>query len=446
MRLTLACLGIALALGIAVGFSTTSATGQAAGQKGQTVPASLTDVGEFGENIYDLTKANDWTNAAEKLKALKEAAKKLGNDLKGVDLKRLNAVVTALDKAVPARDKAATLKESNQVTLIYSELVEPFNPQIPGAVTRLDHYGRELDIYVAAKDTGKLKTTTEFMQKTWDKLQPAVKAKGGEAEARKFTSLMDQLSAAKSVEDYGKLVTPILDEVDKLEQVFTAAKAPAKSAQPPAQAPAQKGEWQTEFGERKEDLTHTGRNTYFILEPGHYAVLVEGDEKLTVTVLNETKMVDGVETRVVEENETKGGKPVEVARNYYAISKKTNNIYYFGEDVDWCKDGKVVKHDGSWLAGVKGAKYGLMMPGTPVLKAKYYQEIAAGVALDRAEVISLNETVVTPAGTFKNCLKTEETSSLETNLKEYKLYAPGVGLVSDVSMKLVEHGFLNAKK
>ena len=87
------------------------------------------------------------------------------------------------------------------------------------------------------------------------------------------------------------------------------------------------------------------------MEPGYQLVLEDGDERLTITVLNETKMVDGVETRIVEERETKGGQPVEVSRNYFAISKRTNSVFYFGEDVDDYKDGKVAGHGGSWLAG-----------------------------------------------------------------------------------------------
>ena len=341
--------------------------------------------------------------------------------------------------------REATLLVANQVTLIAADLVEPFNPQVPAAVTRLDFYGRELEIGVAAKDSAGrlagLKVTGDLLRQTWDKIQPAVKAKGGEAEAKKFSGLMTKLGAAKSVEDYGKLVTPILDEVDNLEKVFTTK----KEAEAVVTGQVQTEEWTTDFGVSKDELTHTGRNTYFILEPGNFVVLVDGDERLTVTVLNETKMVDGVETRIVEEKETKGGKLVEISRNYYAISKKTSSVFYFGEDVDWYKDGKVTGHDGSWLSGVKGAKFGLMMPGTPLLKSKCHQEIAAGAAMDRAEIVSLTQTVVTPAGTFAKCLKTEETSSLEPGTKEYKLYAPGIGLIGDTSMRLVEHGFVKKK-
>jgi hypothetical protein len=52
----------------------------------------------------------------------------------------------------------------------------------------------------------------------------------------------------------------------------------------------------------------TGKNDYFILEP-RYQVILEGKEdgkklQMIMTVLDETKIVDGVETRVVEEKET----------------------------------------------------------------------------------------------------------------------------------------------
>jgi hypothetical protein len=203
--------------------------------------------------------------------------------------------------------------------------------------------------------------------------------------------------------------------------------------------------WTTDFGEDKKDFTHTGRNNYFILEPGYYVNLTHGDERLVITVLDETKMVDGVQCRVIEEKETKGGKITELSRNYYAISKKTSSVYYFGEDVDIYKDGKVVDHPGRWLSGAKGAKYGLMMPGTPLVKGRYYHEIAPGDAMDRAEIVSLTETVKTPAGTFKNCMKTEETTPLEPQTKDTKLYAPGVGYIGDGELRVVEYGFLKKR-
>ena len=200
------------------------------------------------------------------------------------------------------------------------------------------------------------------------------------------------------------------------------------------------GSWKKEFVVEKSEFSSTGRNPYFILEPGYQMVYERGKERLVITVLNETKLVDGVETRVVEERETKNGKLVEISRNYFAISKGANNVFYFGEDVDIYKGGKVVGHESAWLAGVKGAKFGLMMPGKVTLKERYYQEIAPGVALDRVEVVSLSEMVKTPAGEFKNCLKLEETTPLEPGVKDYKYFAPEIGMVQDGSLKLVKYG------
>jgi hypothetical protein len=202
-----------------------------------------------------------------------------------------------------------------------------------------------------------------------------------------------------------------------------------------------RGPWTETFYVEPGELGPTGRNPYFVLEPGFYAVLKSGDEVVTKTVLDETKKVGDVVTRVVEEKETKKGKVTEISRNFYAISKRTNSVYYFGEDVDVYEGGKVVGHGGAWLAGVNGARFGLKMPGTPLLGGRYYQELAPKVALDRAEIVSLTETVKTPAGTFKNCLKTVETTPLERGAPEDKYYAAGVGLVKDDKHELVKYGF-----
>lgn len=199
------------------------------------------------------------------------------------------------------------------------------------------------------------------------------------------------------------------------------------------------------FAVDKADLASTGTNRFFILAPGFQSVL-EGkdggkDVVLTITVLDETKLVDGVETRIVVEHETAGGQLVEVSSNYFAISKKTGDVFYFGEDVDMFKDGKVTSHDGTWLSGVNGARFGMQMPGTPLLGARYFQEVAPKVAMDRAEVKSLGDKLETPAGTFENCLSTEETSAIES-ARETKVYAPGIGLVFDGTVKLTRHGFI----
>ena len=191
------------------------------------------------------------------------------------------------------------------------------------------------------------------------------------------------------------------------------------------------------FGVDTKTLSSTGSGDYFILEPGYVLELAGGTTHLVITVLTETRVVDGVVTRVVEERETDKGALIEISRNYFAIDPATHDVYYFGEDVDMYKNGNVTSHEGSWLSGVKGARFGLAMPGTPVMHQKYHQEVAPGVAMDRAEIIRVTDSVKAPAGVFTNCVKTEETTPLEPGVKEYKLYAKGVGVVQDGDVKLV---------
>lgn len=198
-------------------------------------------------------------------------------------------------------------------------------------------------------------------------------------------------------------------------------------------------DFQSVFAVEKKNLGIKGANPYFPLTPGYQLSYAHGKDTDTLTVLNETKMIDGVVTRVVEDRELKNGRLIELTRDYYAIDAATNDVYYMGEDVDVYKNGKVVGHEGAWLSGINGAKFGLMMPGTPKAAQKFYQELAPKVGQDRAEIISVDEKITTPAGTFEKCVHVVETSALEKGLHDHKWYAPGVGQVRDAEMLLVKY-------
>lgn len=220
--------------------------------------------------------------------------------------------------------------------------------------------------------------------------------------------------------------------------------AEAKQKKSKKKPKAESAQFTEEFRLGDCQFQNRGKNAFFVLEPG-FQLRYEGEEDgetvaLTITVLNDTKRVNGVDTRVVEEREWENGELIEVSLNYFAICEQTNSIYYFGEDVDIYKGGRVVSHDGAWHAGENGARAGMMMPSEPLLGARFMQEIAPGVAVDRAEIMSLNESVQTPAGRFDRCLKVEETSVLEPKIVGHKLHCPGIGLVQDKDLKLVRYG------
>jgi hypothetical protein len=209
-------------------------------------------------------------------------------------------------------------------------------------------------------------------------------------------------------------------------------------------SPTNNQEWQDTFSLENCDFSSSGANSYFILEPG-YELILEGEEdgakiQLKITVLNETKTVNGTEAGVVEEVETEDGEIVEISRNWFVVCRPSNDIFYLGEEVDIYEDGKIVDHEGAWEAGVNDARLGLIMPGKVEIGFKYYQEVAPGVAEDRAEIIGFNRTVDAPAGQFAKVLETEETNALKPDEKESKFYAPGIGLVQEEILKLVKYG------
>ena len=204
--------------------------------------------------------------------------------------------------------------------------------------------------------------------------------------------------------------------------------------------PAQQTGWTSEFGVDPRQLVANGASPYFILDPGYQLVLEQADDRLVVTVLDQTRIVDGVATRVVEERETEAGRLVEVSRNFFARDPRSGDVYYFGEEVDIYKNGRVVGHDGAWLSGVNGARFGLFIAGRPAVGDRYYQEIAPKVAMDRVRVVSTTATASTRAGIFQPCVRLEETTPLEPGVKDYKLFAKDIGLVQDAALKLVRYG------
>ncbi|HEX6739262.1 MAG TPA: hypothetical protein VF310_13370 [Vicinamibacteria bacterium] len=196
-------------------------------------------------------------------------------------------------------------------------------------------------------------------------------------------------------------------------------------------------DWRDRFEVDRADLLPTGNNPYLTMQPGRVLKLRKGVDTLTVTILPGAQEVDGVRVGILEERETKGGQLAEISRNFFATDRNTGDVYYFGEDVDNYRDGRIVDHESAWRAGVAGARFGLMVPAAPAVGQRFYQEIAPKVAMDRVEVVSISETVTVPAGTFEGCLHLRETTPLEGDVS-HKYYAPGVGLIKDDEFELAE--------
>lgn len=206
---------------------------------------------------------------------------------------------------------------------------------------------------------------------------------------------------------------------------------------------------------RIEDCTwsnNSDQNPHFILKP-KYRLFLEGVEdgetiKQRITVLSRTKTISftsakgvdlTVKTRVVEEKEWEDGEVVEISRNWFALCKETGDVYYFGEEVDDFEDGELVGHEGAWIAGEDDALPGIIMPGSFLIGARYMQETAPGVAMDRGENKATGLDVTVPAGSFTDCVAVKDTSALDPGGGgDMKIYCPGIGIVMDAVLELTK--------
>jgi hypothetical protein len=182
-------------------------------------------------------------------------------------------------------------------------------------------------------------------------------------------------------------------------------------------------------------------NAYFPLPVGATLAL-DGVEDgaavhLVITSLDQTEVVAGITTRVMEERESHDGALVEVSRNFLAQTSN-GTVCYFGEDVDIYEAGAIVSHEGQWRAGVANALPGILMPGSPTAGMAFREERAPGVAEDRAEIAAAGESVEVPAGTFSTTLRFVETTPLESGTST-KVYARDVGLIVDDAARLTSH-------
>ena len=195
---------------------------------GGDVPWAITDLGELGDRIYDDAQANKWTEAENKLSQLNAAAQASRGLVGGKSAdqralqtaKALDEKVRALNAAVHSQNREQGMLNANEIVMISGELSEPFTPQVPVEVTRLDYDGRQMKIWAESRKSDKFQATVSDMRDTWNILRPTVLKNGGSAEAKRFDHVVLLWQAATSVPQFNKLADSELQEVAKLEQFF----------------------------------------------------------------------------------------------------------------------------------------------------------------------------------------------------------------------------------
>jgi hypothetical protein len=182
-----------------------------------------------------------------------------------------------------------------------------------------------------------------------------------------------------------------------------------------------------DFGEPTGDA-----NTWLPLVPGYQSArdgtLFRGSRELhhrrRITVTDVVKVVNGVRTVLVLDQDIDAGQIAEQALDYYAQDKH-GNVWYLGSYTETYEGGQFVNATDGWLAGVNGATAGVAMMANPkVGMPSYVQARIPGREVLTAEVAKLGERKCVPFRCFSDALAILETGN------EFKYYAAGVGHIA----------------
>jgi hypothetical protein len=200
--------------------------------------------------------------------------------------------------------------------------------------------------------------------------------------------------------------------------------APARAASAPAPPPA-------------SDFSARVRNPWFPLVPGTryiYDGIKDGKPSRDVlTVTNATKTIQGVPCAVVHDRLYLGGRLHERTTDWYS-QDAAGNVWYFGESTaELDAHGKITSTEGSWTAGVDGARPGIFMPAHPRRGQSYRQEYYNGHAEDHFKIIGVLSGVT--AGHAQAALLTREWTPLEPGVVDHKTYVRGIGTVLEQTVK-----------
>jgi hypothetical protein len=156
-------------------------------------------------------------------------------------------------------------------------------------------------------------------------------------------------------------------------------------------------------------------------------------QRVTVSVTRRTRLVDGIRARVVHDVVREQGGIVEDTHDWYA-QDSGGSVWYLGEATAEYDGGSLVSTEGSWEHGIDGAQAGVLLPARPVVGCRYREEYKPGEAEDRALILARSESITTPTGHYRQVLHTANSTPLEPDVLENKLYAGGVGPVVEIDL------------
>ena len=194
---------------------------------------------------------------------------------------------------------------------------------------------------------------------------------------------------------------------------------------------------ETDYDRNKFSKSTTIDNRWAPLKPGAQFVTeggatVDGERirrRVVFTVTDLTKVIDGVRSVVIWDRDYNNDVLVEAELAYFA-QDDDGNVWQMGQYPEEYEDGKLVGTP-AWIAGLEGAKPGILMRADPRLgTSDYSQGWGPKVEYaDRAKVLKTGQKTCVTLGCYEDVLLTQEWDEADPAAKQLKYYAADVGNV-----------------
>ncbi len=382
-------------------------------------PAELATMMSSALLIHDSALNNDWNVVARELSSLKVAWNALQKNPDGVSV-RLGAQMEraieslegdALEPGALARYTIGTQNGALDVAFAALDLERRYRATAEIELASITLWARKTIIDANALEQGFVLSDA----RAFEFLIERVKEKLSKGDADQLEILVKQLATAADKEDFKKIKS-IASQL-ATHQYRVISQGQLSEQYDPKIIPA--------------DFSTQITNKYFSLPIGkkmvYEARTEEGKlERVEISILNETKIIEGVATIIYLDRVYNDGQLVEETRDYLA-QHKNGDVWYFGEEVDNYENGKLKDHHGSFIHGKNGAKAGIWMKASQKVGDTYRQEYFKGEAEDVRDTVVTGLTVVTKKATYVDCVKVYDWTPLDLKSREHKYYCSEVG-------------------
>lgn len=174
-------------------------------------------------DIYEKTEANHWKHLDKKMNSIVKVEQLLPSVTPEKDMPYYNnlmGVTSDLEWAIASHDRINAMKSANKVMILGARLAEMHNSPVPINVAVIAYCGRKLEILSETENVLDLSDTVAKLHLSWQQLIPLVSAYGGIKEVKRFAEVMKHLESAKTSDEYGKLASSVVEEIEIIEKIF----------------------------------------------------------------------------------------------------------------------------------------------------------------------------------------------------------------------------------